>query len=137
MALQSAPDVPLLITSPNSSSERRISPSWSIAHLKTRLEPVTGVPASAQQLSLRVGSQDAVPLTAPDEEHSHLAAFPLQPYAEIVVSPLPTVTARMLPPWSLKTKTYRPLAICHLPHLSFFPPSYPLAVLALWLFWWC
>ncbi|KAF3002903.1 hypothetical protein E8E13_002080 [Curvularia kusanoi] len=85
MSLQSAADVPLLISSPNSSSERRISPSWSIAHLKNRLEPITGVPASSQQLSLRVGSQDAVPITAQDEEQARLAQFPLQPYAEIIV----------------------------------------------------
>lgn len=86
MSLQSAADVPLIITSPNSSSERRISPSWSIAHLKTRLEPITGVPASSQKLSLRFGSQDAVALVAADEEQTCLAAFPLQPYAEITVS---------------------------------------------------
>ncbi|KAF7448439.1 NIP100 Dynactin complex subunit [Pyrenophora tritici-repentis] len=85
MALQSAADVPLLITSPNSSSERRISPSWSIAQLKARLEPITGVPASCQQLSLRVGSQDAVAISAVDEEQTRLAAFPLQPYAEMTV----------------------------------------------------
>ncbi|EDU46498.1 tubulin-folding cofactor B [Pyrenophora tritici-repentis Pt-1C-BFP] len=85
MALQSAADVPLLITSPNSSSERRISPSWSIAQLKARLEPITGVPASCQQLSLRVGSQDAVAISAVDEKQTRLAAFPLQPYAEMTV----------------------------------------------------
>lgn len=86
MSLQAAADVPLLISSPNSSSERRITPSWSIAHLKTRLEPITGVPAASQQLTLRVGSQDAIPITAPDEEQTQLVAFPLQPYAEITVS---------------------------------------------------
>jgi tubulin-specific chaperone B len=84
MSLHAA-DVPLLISSPNSSSERRITPSWSIAHLKTRLEPITGIPASSQQLTLRVGSQDAVAMTAADEEQTQLAAFPLQPYAEITV----------------------------------------------------
>jgi hypothetical protein len=86
MSLQSVADVPLIINSPNSSSERRISPSWTIAHLKSRLEPITGVPASCQQLSLRVASQDAIPVTAADEEQTRLAAFPLQPYAEITVS---------------------------------------------------
>lgn len=86
MSLQSVADVPLLISSPNSSSERRISPSWTIAHLKSRLEPITGVPASSQQLSLRVASQDAVPITAADEEQTRLTSFPLQPYAEITVS---------------------------------------------------
>ncbi|OAL55356.1 hypothetical protein IQ07DRAFT_607726 [Pyrenochaeta sp. DS3sAY3a] len=85
MSLQSAADVPLLIRSANSSSERRVSPSWSIAQLKTRLEPITGVPANCQQLSLRVGSQDPIPLAAADEEQTHLAAYPLQAYAEITV----------------------------------------------------
>ncbi|KAH7117927.1 CAP Gly-rich domain-containing protein [Dendryphion nanum] len=85
MSLQAAADVPLLISSPNSSSERRISPSWSIAHLKSRLEPITGVPASSQQLSLRAGSQDVVSISAADEETTQLAAFPLQPYAELTV----------------------------------------------------
>ncbi|KAH7393061.1 CAP Gly-rich domain-containing protein [Pyrenochaeta sp. MPI-SDFR-AT-0127] len=85
MSLQSAADVPLLISSANAASERRVSPSWTIAHLKTRLEPITGIPASCQQLSLRVGSQDAVALCAADEEHTRLTAFPLQPYAEIAV----------------------------------------------------
>ena len=85
MALQSAPDVPLLITSPNASSERRINPSWTIAHLKSRLEPITGIPSASQQLSLRLGSQQPLPLTAADEEQTRLAAFPLQPYAEIAV----------------------------------------------------
>ena len=86
MSLQSVADVPLLISSPNSSSERRISPSWTIAHLKSRLEPITGVPAGSQQLSLRVASQDAVPIAAADEEQTCLTSFPLQPYAEITVS---------------------------------------------------
>jgi hypothetical protein len=86
MSLQSVADVPLLVSSPNSSSERRISPSWTIAHLKSRLEPITGVPASSQQLSLRVASQDAVPIAAADEEQTRLTSFPLQPYAEIIVS---------------------------------------------------
>lgn len=88
MSLQAAADVPLLISSPNSSSERRISPSWTIAHLKTRLEPITGVPAGSQQLTLRVGSQDGIAISAADEEQTQLAAFPLQPYAEITVSAL-------------------------------------------------
>lgn len=86
MALQSAADVALLVNSANSSSERRVSPSWTIAHFKTRLEPITGIPASCQQLTLRVGSQDPVAITAADEEQTQLAAFPLQQYAELTVS---------------------------------------------------
>ncbi|KAF2118982.1 CAP Gly-rich domain-containing protein [Lophiotrema nucula] len=94
MSLQAATDVPLLISSPNSSSERRVTPSWSVAHFKTRLEPITGIPAGSQQLTLRVGSQDAVAITAADEEQTQLAAFPLQPYAEITVVDTRPVSAR-------------------------------------------
>ncbi|KAF2672160.1 tubulin-specific chaperone-like protein B [Microthyrium microscopicum] len=69
-----------MISSPNTSSERRVSPAWTIAQFKTRLEPITGVPASAQQL--RLGS---VPLQANDEESTLLSTFSLQPYAELHV----------------------------------------------------
>lgn len=85
MSLQPAHDVPLLVSSPNTASERRVTPSWSISHLKTRLEPVTGIPASCQKLTLRIGSQAPVPLDAPNEDATLLSAFPLQPYAEIYV----------------------------------------------------
>lgn len=85
-APQTSSDVPLLIKSANSASERRVTPAWTIAHLKTRLEPITGIPASAQKLSLRVGSQDAVPIEAADEESFQLHSFNLQAYAEIFVS---------------------------------------------------
>jgi hypothetical protein len=83
--MATAADIPLLIVSENSSSERRISPSWSIAQLKNRLEPVTGVPATCQRLSLKIGSQAAQPIEAADEESTILAAWPLQAYAEIKV----------------------------------------------------
>jgi len=83
--MATAADIPLLIVSENSSSERRISPSWSIAQLKSRLEPVTGVPATCQRLSLKIGSQAAQPIEAADEESTILAAWPLQAYAEIKV----------------------------------------------------
>jgi hypothetical protein len=61
MSLQSAPDIPLTITVPGPfptsplllSAERRISPSWTISQLKAKLEPVTGIPQSAQRLRTR------------------------------------------------------------------------------------
>ena len=47
-------------TSPNSrpllSAERRITPSWSVSQLKSKLEPVTGIPSTCQ--SLRTKSLD-------------------------------------------------------------------------------
>jgi hypothetical protein len=61
MSLQTQPDIPLLITvpspTPNSgpiiSSERRITPSWTLAQLKTKLEPITGIPSTSQVLRTR------------------------------------------------------------------------------------
>jgi hypothetical protein len=61
MSLQTAPDIPLMITVPGPSTsalpllsaERRISPSWSIGQLKAKLEPVTGIPPSVQKLRTR------------------------------------------------------------------------------------
>ncbi|KAK3705797.1 hypothetical protein LTR37_013104 [Vermiconidia calcicola] len=80
-----AADVPLLITSENASSERRVSPSWTIAHLKGRLEPITGIPASCQRLSLKVASQTPQPIEAADEESTQLVRWPIQAYAELQV----------------------------------------------------
>jgi Ubiquitin-like domain len=61
MSLQTAPDIPLIITIPDPSptsppllsAERRISPSWTIGQLKAKLEPVTGIPPSVQRLRTR------------------------------------------------------------------------------------
>ena len=85
MSLQTASDVPLLISSPYTSSEKRITPSWSIAQLKARLEPITGIPASAQRLALKVGSQESITVGASDEDATTLSSFPLQAYAQLVV----------------------------------------------------
>ncbi|KAF2129102.1 hypothetical protein P153DRAFT_367376 [Dothidotthia symphoricarpi CBS 119687] len=137
MSLHSAADVPLLISSPNSSSERRISPSWSIAHLKSRLEPITGVPAGSQQLTLRVGSQDAVSITAADEEQATLALFPLQPYAQITVvdtrppaartdfSDLSSVPKYEMPTTEYETRTDSVLAWKKAQGLGRFDPNAP------------
>jgi len=83
--MATAPDIPLLITSENSSSERRITPSWSVSQLKGRLEPITGIPASCQRLSLKVASQAPQPIEAQNEDATQLASWPLQAYAEIYV----------------------------------------------------
>jgi tubulin-specific chaperone B len=80
-------DVPLIVISDNTSSERRITPAWTLAQLKTRLEPITGVPASFQRLSLKSSTGGgSTPLEARDEEAVQLASFPLVPYAELHVS---------------------------------------------------
>lgn len=84
--MQTAGDIPLQITSENSSSERRITPSWTIGQLKAKLEPVTGIPPLSQKLTLKLGSQQSVLIEAIDEETTQLGQFPLAPYATIHVS---------------------------------------------------
>ena len=84
--MQTAGDLPLQIISENSSSERRVTPSWTIGQLKAKLEPVTGIPPLSQKLTLRLGSHQSVPIEAVDEENTQLGGFPLAPYAEIHVS---------------------------------------------------
>ena len=88
-SLTTSRDVPLIITSTASSSERRITPSWTIAHLKVKLEPVTGIPPSSQKLTLRLPEQQQqqqeFAVGAPDEEAVRIGAWPLMAYAEIHV----------------------------------------------------
>ncbi|KAK3343762.1 CAP Gly-rich domain-containing protein [Lasiosphaeria hispida] len=76
-------DVPLIVISDTTSSERRITPSWSIAQLKKKLEPITGIPPPCQIISLKIKSHDSIPIEAADEESVYLQAYPLQPYAEL------------------------------------------------------
>ena len=79
-------DVPLLVVSTASSSERRITPSWSVSQLKARLEPITGIAPSAQKLSLcSPGQEGAYSIEAEDEDKTQLAKWPLVPYAELKV----------------------------------------------------
>lgn len=84
--MAAAVDVPLLIISDNARSERRISPAWTIAQLKGRLEPITGIPASSQRLVLKVASWPDQNLQTVDEDNTQLGVFTLQSYAELYVS---------------------------------------------------
>lgn len=80
-------DVPLLVISEYAASERRITPSWTIFQLKTKLEPVTGIPPSCQILSLKTSAgSEKIPVEAADEDAVRLSSFPLAPYAELHVS---------------------------------------------------
>jgi tubulin-folding cofactor B len=89
MSFRTSGDIPLLIVSENASSERRITPSWTIGQLKSKLEPVTGIPPLSQKLTLRVANQQGIPIESADEEHTELIGFPLAPYAELHVSIIP------------------------------------------------
>ncbi len=78
-------DIPMRVISDNTSSERRITPSWSISQLRTKLEPITGVPPSAQRLFLETSNRQRTAIEAADEDSTQLANFPLSAYAEIHV----------------------------------------------------
>lgn len=79
-------DVPLIVISEFSQSERRITPAWTISQLKTKLETVTGVPPRCQRLSLKRSGAEAISIDAANEDDTHLSNFPLVPYAELHVS---------------------------------------------------
>ncbi|KAF4624907.1 hypothetical protein G7Y89_g13262 [Cudoniella acicularis] len=97
MSMQTAGDIPLLVKSENSNSERRVTPSWTIGQLKAKLEPVTGIPPLSQKLILKLGSQQSVPIEAVDEENTQLSSFPLAPYAEILIRDDPFMTDGIVP----------------------------------------
>ncbi len=78
-------DIPLHVVSDNASSERRITPSWSISQLKAKLEPVTRIPISCQRLFLDNSSRQRVAVEAADEDATQLFSFGLSAYAELHV----------------------------------------------------
>jgi tubulin-folding cofactor B len=86
--LQTSADINVLINSDTSSSERRVNPSWTISQLKSKLLPITGIPPSSQQLTLRLPhAPQPIAIASADEDATQLSNFPLQPYAEIHVCP--------------------------------------------------
>ncbi|KAI0019389.1 CAP Gly-rich domain-containing protein [Xylariomycetidae sp. FL0641] len=88
-------DVPLQVISENSSSERRITPSWSISQLKSKLEPITGTPPSCQRITLKTTTGESIAIEAADEDAAFLSSFPLVPYAELHVSDTRPANARL------------------------------------------
>ncbi|KAK3898206.1 CAP Gly-rich domain-containing protein [Staphylotrichum tortipilum] len=89
-------DVPLYVVSDYAASERRITPSWSISQLKAKLEPITGIPPSCQQIFLKTtsSSTEKIPVEAANEDSVYLQQFPLAPYAELLVVDTRPVSAR-------------------------------------------
>ncbi|KAI9695541.1 MAG: hypothetical protein M1820_008554 [Bogoriella megaspora] len=94
MSHRTAADIPLLVRSENSSSERRVSPSWSVAHFKTRLEPIIGVPAAFQRLSLGSAVQEQT-LEVADPDAVTVESWGLRPYTEIYVQDTRPASARV------------------------------------------
>lgn len=95
MSFVTAADVPVRVVSDNAAAERRITPSWTIAILKAKLETVTGIPPSSQQLTLRLPhAPQPIPISSHDEETTQIASFPLQPYVELHVADTRPLSAR-------------------------------------------
>ena len=88
MALQTARDIPLRVSSENASTERRITPSWTVAQLKGKLESVTGIPPSCQKLVLRVPGHEETLIAASDEDKVQVGSWGIQADAEIHVRSL-------------------------------------------------
>ncbi|KYK55700.1 tubulin specific chaperone cofactor B [Drechmeria coniospora] len=88
-------DVPVCVISDNTSSERRVTPSWTISQLRSKLETITGIPPSSQLLSLQTSKgTERVPIDAADEDSTRISSFPLAPYAELHVGDSRPAAAR-------------------------------------------
>ena len=95
--LQTAADVTVLVNCESSSSERRINPSWTISHLKTKLFPITGIPEGSQRLTLRSATRPTpVSISAADEEKTTLAGWSIGMYDELHVSSLCDLVERRI-----------------------------------------
>ena len=122
-SMTTARDIPILVTSTASSSERRITPSWTLAHLKTKLEPVTGIAPSSQKLTLRLPDQEReTPIEADDEDAVQVGRWPLVAYAEIKVHTAnnANVTFRASRPEMKKSQI--DLSSLHVPSATLSPP---------------
>ncbi|KAI9205921.1 CAP Gly-rich domain-containing protein [Polychytrium aggregatum] len=78
--------VTLFISSEAATSERRFSKSITIASLKERLEPITGVPASTMKVSLYSKSDEFMGVL--DDDSKMLGFFPVVDYARLQITDL-------------------------------------------------
>lgn len=76
-------DFPVFIDSDDTSSERRVSPQWTISDFKKKMWPIIGIPPASQHLSLRYETEDDL-----------IGSFKLQPLSVIKISDLRPVGQR-------------------------------------------
>ncbi|KAK6363330.1 hypothetical protein TWF730_000766 [Orbilia blumenaviensis] len=80
-------DIVILVSSENAVTERRISPSWTLSTLKSKLEPITGIPPFAQQLSYQLhDSSPAQPVNVSNEDGVHVSELGWEAGAKLVVA---------------------------------------------------
>ncbi|KAJ1827031.1 hypothetical protein LPJ73_008867 [Coemansia sp. RSA 2703] len=77
--------VTLFVESENASSERRFPKSLKLDELKARLEPIVGIAASSQKLTLQQQSQEVCALT---DDTKMLGYYPVQDYMTLRVTSL-------------------------------------------------
>ena len=80
-------DIVILVHSETAITERRVTPSWTIADLKSKLEPVTVIPPSAQRLSYQfVNGNELESLDGLDADVVRISELHWQPYTKLMVS---------------------------------------------------
>lgn len=103
-------DIPILITSPAATSERRVNPSWTISHLKAKLEPITGIAPALQTLTLRLPDQlDGTAISSEDEDRTEIGFWSFPAYAELHVTSLDPALGVAIPPSSSVPKYEMPV----------------------------
>ena len=105
-------DVSVWVKSDQTSSERRINPSWSIAStthfitlliipaLKSKLETITGIPPDSQILSLHLADGETkIPINPTDDKSTLLSAYNthLRPYITLFVDDSRPESERVVP----------------------------------------
>ncbi|KAF8647585.1 hypothetical protein AX16_006607 [Volvariella volvacea WC 439] len=85
------------VVSPDTRSERRLDPHLTVSQLKTKLEPITGIPTGNQVISLFNAENDAQPITRLDDDTKQLGFYGLRDWQMLKVedaNPSTTLTGR-------------------------------------------
>ena len=77
--------VTVFVVSPDTRSERRYDPHLTVVQLKTKLESVTGIPVSAQQITLHNNEDDSAIATL-DDDSKPLGFYSLRDWQALKVS---------------------------------------------------
>ncbi|CAN6659538.1 tubulin-specific chaperone B [Trichomonascus vanleenenianus] len=87
-------DISVFITSENISTEKRVSPTWTIEQLKAKLEPITGIPPSSQEILIYSSPSTKVPKPASDD-NTLLGQYNLAQYGVIHINDSRPESARI------------------------------------------
>ncbi|KAF3901996.1 hypothetical protein AA313_de0200371 [Arthrobotrys entomopaga] len=86
MSIVAPKDIVILVKSENAVTERRVTPTWSVSTLKMKLEPVTGIPPSAQKLSYQLPeATNITSLEELDENTVSISTLGWQIYTKLIV----------------------------------------------------